>query len=214
MADRKLAVEVQRDPKDFKRKEGLTMSEYEEKRTVVEGAPGSHRVVESQYDSSVVHERRGMSGTAVAALIIAVIAAAVVITMLIINNQQKTNDEQLAEERERTATAQQQQTQPQTQPQPPVIVTVPQPNQPSAAPPPAAQPAPAPRTSTEVEVDVNARLLDDPDLRSHPIDVKVSGGTATLSGTVPSSDLRIRAGRLARSVKGVGSVINNIVVQP
>ena len=192
------------------------MSEYQEKRTVVEGVPGSHRVVESQYDSSVVHERRGMSGTAVAALVIAVIAAAVVITMLIVNNQQKTNDEQLAEERERTATAQQQQSQPQTQPQPPVIVTVPQPNQPGAVPPPAAQPAPAPapRTSTEVEVDVNARLLDDPDLRSHPIDVKVSGGTATLSGTVPSSDLRIRAGKLARSVKGVSNVINNIVVQP
>ena len=190
------------------------MSEYQEKKTVVHGVPGSDRVVESQYDSSVIHERRGMSGTAVAALIIAVIAAAVVITMLIVNNQQKTNDEQLAEDRARTATAQQQQTQPQTQPQPPVIVTVPQPNQPSAVPPPAAQSAPAPRTSTEVEVDVNARLLDDPDLRSHPIDVKVSGGTATLSGTVPSSDLRIRAGKLARSVKGVASVINNIVVQP
>lgn len=190
------------------------MSEYREKRTVVQGVPGSRPVVESQYDSTVVHERRGMSGTAVAALIIAVVAAAVVITMLIINNQQRTSDEQLAQERARTATAQQQPVQaaPQSQPQPPIIVTVP-PSQPVVVPaPPAA--APAPRTSTDVEIDVTSKLLDDPDLHSYPIDVKVSGGTATLSGQVPSSDLKIRAGKLARTVQGVGSVVNNIVVQP
>jgi BON domain len=189
------------------------MSEYQEKRTVVREVPGSRPVVESQYDSSVVHERRGMSGTAVAALIIAVIAAAVVITMLIINNQQRTSDEQLAQER---ATAQQPvQTAPQSQPQPPIIVTVPQ-QQPAIVPAPPSQPAaaPAPRTSTEVEIDVTSKLLDDSDLHSYPIDVKVSGGTATLSGQVPSSDLKIRAGKLARTVQGVGSVTNNIVVQP
>jgi type II secretory pathway pseudopilin PulG len=192
------------------------MSEYQEKRTVVREVPGSRPVVESQYDSSVVHERRGMSGTAVAALIIAVIAAAVVITMLIINNQQRTSDEQLAQERARTATAQQPvQTAPQSQPQPPIIVTVPQ-QQPAVVPAPPSQPAaaPAPRTSTEVEIDVTSKLLDDSDLHSYPIDVKVSGGTATLSGQVPSSDLKIRAGKLARTVQGVGSVTNNIVVQP
>ena len=192
------------------------MSEYREKRRVVQGVPESRPVVESQYDSSVVHERRGMSGTAVAALIIAVIAAAAVITMLIMNNQQKTSDEQLAQERARTAIAQQQpQTAPQSQQQPPVIVTVPQ-SQPAVVPPAPSQPAaaPAPRTSTEVEIDVTSRLLDDSDLHSYPIDVKVSGGTATLSGHVPSSDLKVRAGKLARTVKGVGSVINNIVVQP
>jgi hyperosmotically inducible periplasmic protein len=137
--------------------------------------------------------------------------------MLIINNQQRTSDEQLAQERARTATAQQQpvQTMPQSQQQPPVIVTVPQ-SQPAVVPAPPSQPAvaPAPRTSTEVEIDVNSKLLDDSDLHSYPIDVKVSGGTATLSGQVPSNDLKIRAGKLARSVKGVGSVTNNIAVQP
>jgi len=193
------------------------MSEYREKRTVVRGVPGSRPVVESQYDSAVVHERRGMSGTAVAALIIAVIAAAVVITMLVINSQQRTSDQQLADERARTATAQQQPVQaPQSQQQSPVIVTVPQP-QPAVVPAPAppSQPAaaPAPRTSTEVEIDVTSKLLDDSDLHSYPIDVKVSGGTATLSGQVPSNDLKVRAGKLARSVKGVGNVVNNIVVQ-
>ena len=193
------------------------MSEYREKRTVVQEVPGRRPVVESQYDSSVVHERRGMSGTAVAALIIAVIAAAVVITMLIINNQQRTSDEQLAQERARTATAQQPvQTAPQSQQQPPVIVTIPQSQPAVVPPPPPMQPAaaPAPRTSTEVEIDVTSKLLDDSELHSYPIDVKVSGGTATLSGQVPSNDLKIRAGKLARSVKGVGSVVNNIVVQP
>ena len=80
------------------------------------------------------------------------------------------------------------------------------------------QPAPAVTptapSSTELEIDVNSKLLDDQDLRSSSIDVKVSGGTAILSGRVPSQELKTRAEKLARTVKGIRSVINNIVVKP
>ncbi|MEK6322278.1 MAG: BON domain-containing protein [Acidobacteriota bacterium] len=195
------------------------MSEYRETRTEVEDVPikRARPVVETQYDS-VVHEERGMSGGAVAAIVLAAIAAAVVITMLILNNQQRNTEEELAQERARTAAAQQVPAQQPSQQQPVIVM---QPSQPSTVPVPVpvpSQPAPAatPTTpsSTELEVDVNSKLLDDQDLRSSSIDVKVSGGTATLSGRVPSEELKTRAERIAKTVKGIRSVINNIVVKP
>ena len=195
------------------------MSEYRETRTTVEEVPikRARPVVETQYDS-VVSEERGMSGGAVAALVLAAIAAAVVITMLILNNQQSTTEDQLAQERARTAAAQQATSQQPSQQQP-VIVMPSQPSTPQQVPVPApSQPAPAATptapTSTELEIDVNSKLLDDQDLRSSSIDVKVSGGTAILSGRVPTQELKTRAEKLARTVKGIRSVINNIVVKP
>ena len=190
------------------------MSEYTEKRTVVENVPVGRPVVETQYDS-VVRERPGMSGGAIAALVLAAIAATIVITMLIINNQQQNTEDELAQERARAAAAQQ--APQQQQPQQPVIVTVPQ-SQPATVPVPVpvpSQSAPAATapTATEIEIDVTSKLLDDPDLRSHPVDVKVSGGTATLSGHVPTEDLKMRAEKLAGTVKGVRSVINHLTVQ-
>ncbi len=192
------------------------MSEYTDKRTVVEDVAikRARPVVETQYDS-VVREQRGMSGGAITALVLAAIAAAVVITMLIMNNQQRNSDEELAQERARNAAAQQAQAQQPSQ-QPPVLV-VPQ-SQPSTVPVPVpSQPAPSTTatapTSTELEIDINSKFLDDQDLRSYPIDVKVTGGTAMLSGHVPNDELRTRAEKLARTVKGIRSVTNNIVVK-
>lgn len=192
------------------------MSEYREKRTVIEEVPiGSRPVVQAQYDS-VVHENTGMSGGAIAALVVAAITAAVVIAMMIFNSQQHDNDEELAQERARTAAAQQQPTQP-SQSQP-VIVTVPS-SQPATVSVPYPVPTPSPAatetvpSSTQIEIDVNSKLLNDQDLRTAPVDVKVSGGIATLSGRVPNEDLKMRAEKLAMTVKGVRGTINNIIVQ-
>lgn len=200
------------------------MSEYRETRTTVEETPikRARPVVETQYDS-VVHEERGMSGGAIAAIVLAAIAAAVVITMLIMNNQQSVTEDQLAQERARAAAAEQATLQQPSQPaqQPPVIIMPP--SQPSTVPVPVpvptpSQPAPAVTptapSSTELEVEVNSRLLDDQELRSASIDVKVSGGTAMLSGQVPSEEIKARAAKVASSVKGIRSVVNNIEVKP
>ncbi|HTG14014.1 MAG TPA: BON domain-containing protein [Blastocatellia bacterium] len=196
------------------------MSEYREKRTVVQDVPvGSRPVVETRYDS-VVDERRGMSGVAVAALVVAAITAAVVITMLITNSQQRNSDEELAQERARTAAAQQMPAQPAQQQ--PVIVNLPA-SQPAtvAVPYPVAstsQPAPVEARTTpssaSVETDVASRLQNDEELRSYTIDVKVSGATAILRGHVPDEDLKKRAEKLARAVNGVQSVLNDIAVRP
>lgn len=191
------------------------MSEYREQRTVVEDVPyGSRPVVETQYDS-VVRERPAMSGGAIAALVIAAIAAAIVITMLILNSQQRDTEDQLAQERARAA-ATQQTPAPPSQQQP--VIVVPQ-SQPTPVPVPvpvpsqSAQPEIAP-TSASIEVDISSKLLNDSELRASLIDVKVSGGTATLSGHVPTEDLKKRAEQVARTVKGVRNVANDLVVQP
>ena len=71
----------------------------------------------------------------------------------------------------------------------------------------ASQPAPStsePAVSdTSIEVDINSKLIDDGDLRSHPLSVKFSGGTVTLSGSLPSEELKTRAEQVAKTVKGV-----------
>lgn len=191
------------------------MSDYVEKRRIIQAAPiRNDRVVESYHHDAVVNEPSGMSGGAVAALVLSSIALAVLITLLIMTNQQRGTDEQLAQERARAAEAQQQI----PQQQQPSVVVVPQSPTTSA---PAAAPAPEPAaaagapTNTEIEIDVRGRLLDDADLRSLPIEIKAaSGGVVTLSGDVPNEKLKLQAERLAAKVKGVRSVINNIVVEP
>jgi hypothetical protein len=195
------------------------MSEYREKRTISRDAPVGRRVetqyAETQYPETqyapVVNEPRGMSGLAVAALVVAAIAAALVITMLIISSQQRNTDQQLAEERARSADAQP--PVPAAQ-QPPIIVAVPQ-AQPATAPvpPPTDTAQTAALSSVDLEKDVASKLLDDQELRSYSVDVKVSGGTATLSGHLPYEDLKTRAERLAMTVKGIHSIVNNITVQ-
>ena len=195
------------------------MSEYRETRIEEVPIKRARPIVETHRDS-VVRESRGMSGGAIAALVLASIAVGVLIAMLIVNTQQRNRDEELAQERERMAAAQQAQPSPQPlqQPiqQPPIVVTP----QPSATPVPVpspSQPAPAPSaqpSSTQLEVDVNTKFLDDQDLRTHALDVKVTGGTAVISGQVPTDELKERAEKIARSVKGIRSVINSIVVKP
>ena len=199
------------------------MSEYTEKRTVIEDVPiGRRPVVEEQYDT-VIHERRGMSGAAIAAIVIAAIAAAVLITLMIMNSNQQSREDELARQRdqaEANARAAQSANQPSVvQPAQPSVIVVPPSTVPApSTPAPSAAPQPAPSASdsivsdTSTEVDINTKLLDDQDLRSHPIDVKFSGGTAVLSGELPSEDLRGRAEKLAKTVKGVRRVVNNIKV--
>ena len=189
------------------------MSESREKENIGENTPGKGvRPPETEYHR-VVHRHPGMSIGSVVALAAAAVAAAVVITMLIMNNQQRNTLQELADERAKAEASQEAAAQP--SPQPPVVVVpqvqptivpVPVPAEPSAA--------PATQSASDVEWDITSKLLDDPDLRSDAIDVKISGATATLTGRVPTQALKARAERIARSVKGINAVKNNIVVRP
>lgn len=196
------------------------MAEYHERRVIESEPPRRGGQVEREHEY-VSYERRGMSGGAVAAIVLSAVAAAVLLTLLFINNGSDSRDAELA--RERAAEPVQTVPAQQPPPQPPVVVTVPQPQQPTTVTVPVPVPVPAPSgnstsgdravTDTSIEVDVISKLTDDPELRSHPINVKFSNGTATLSGLVPREALKARAETVAMSVKGVSRVVNDIAVQ-
>lgn len=60
---------------------------------------------------------------------------------------------------------------------------------------------------------VNASLATDKDLSAIKIDVDTQNGVVTLSGPAPSATARARASEIARSVKGVSSVNNQLTVK-
>jgi len=60
---------------------------------------------------------------------------------------------------------------------------------------------------------VNASLAADKDLSAIRIDVDTQNGVVTLSGPAPTATARERASEIARSVKGVNSVNNQLTVK-
>lgn len=60
---------------------------------------------------------------------------------------------------------------------------------------------------------VNAALVADKDLSAVKIDVDTKDGVVTLTGPAPSAGAREHATELAKSIKGVTSVNNQLVVK-
>jgi hyperosmotically inducible protein len=196
------------------------MSNYEERRTIHEVSTGPRPPIAPAMPERVVvvEDNPGMSGLAIGVIVVAAIAATALVVYLIISNQQQGRDAQQAKDQTAQSQAAQVQNPPaQQQQQPPVIVTVPQ-SQPAAAPPVAAPAAPPSDANTAVSsenagAELNSKLLHDRQLSEYTINANVDNGVATLSGTLPSDDLRMRAEQVAKSVKGVSLVINHINVQ-
>lgn len=69
------------------------------------------------------------------------------------------------------------------------------------------------RSDERISDDVHQRLADDAWLDASNINVSVSGGEVTLSGTVDSREAKHRAERIVEDLSGVGHVQNNIRVQ-
>ena len=69
------------------------------------------------------------------------------------------------------------------------------------------------RSDQRVQEDVNDRLSDDPYVDASEIDVTVSNGEVTLSGSVDNRQARRRAEDIAEQVSGVTYVQNNIRVR-
>ena len=68
-------------------------------------------------------------------------------------------------------------------------------------------------TDTGVVARVLSALLEDPRTRLYTIEVTSDHGVVTLSGTVPSEEVKRAAEEIARRQKGVVSVINALKVQ-
>ena len=60
---------------------------------------------------------------------------------------------------------------------------------------------------------VRLKLASDPDVKGGALQVECKNGIVTLGGTIDSQKLKDRATRLAKKVKGVKQVINNITVR-
>lgn len=68
--------------------------------------------------------------------------------------------------------------------------------------------------NSAVTAKVKAKIAEDPHLSAFAIEVETKRGIVQLSGFVDSAAQRTAAGRLARSVEGVKSVKNSLVVKP
>ncbi len=64
-----------------------------------------------------------------------------------------------------------------------------------------------------ITADVKARLIGEPGIRSLSINVDTYNGNVSLKGDVKTADQRATAEKLARKVKGVKSVRNELAVK-
>ena len=69
-----------------------------------------------------------------------------------------------------------------------------------------------PITDDSITDQVRMRLAGDAEVKGGGIGVDVKDGVVTLSGKVPYDKVRQKAERLAKHVKGVKSVVNQLVV--
>jgi len=207
------------------------MSTYHEKITNSQTYPDRDNLNPNVESSEVVVVRRQISNGTIAALVITGIIAAALITYLIVSNQQRKQETDMALQQSQqaqstAADAQTRANQQQATQQQPVVVPVPSTPQPVAVPVPVPTPAPsAPTTRSDsrsldasvanlnLETDVTLKLSDDKELVMYALTAKATNGTVTLTGAVPSAELRTKAADIAKSVSGVKRVINNIVVQ-
>ena len=213
--------------------------EQRRSRVVVETPAARREVVET---SARIPERRGFSTGAVAAIALTAVALTAIVLLFIMNNRNdatNTNVRVAAETPVPTVPTPVPTpviVQP-AAPQPPTTIVQP------AAPATTTQPAPViitqpPASSTEgtattpssraranlnssnsalddttIQANVSKRLLDDTELSDAAVTAAVVDGKATLTGMVKTPDLKTRAERVARSVRGVREVDNKIVVQ-
>ncbi|HEV2327139.1 MAG TPA: BON domain-containing protein [Terracidiphilus sp.] len=73
---------------------------------------------------------------------------------------------------------------------------------------------PAAPTDQQLTSSIQSKIQGESPLNGQNIQVSVSNGIATLSGTVPDDASRALAGNDSGSVAGVKTVVNNLVVQP
>jgi hyperosmotically inducible protein len=69
-------------------------------------------------------------------------------------------------------------------------------------------------TDGELTDQVRVRLANDPDVGGMNIAVDVHSGAVTLTGKVRNDKQRIKAEKVAKKVKGVTTVTNQLVVSP
>jgi hyperosmotically inducible protein len=148
------------------------------------------------------------SGVAVAALIISIVALGAVIATLLLTLHRQQSEEH-----------------------PAGVAAASSPQQAAANPAPQSQPAPtsaAPQASPSqaqskssqaasdeaMQRELNMKLATDPQLAFHPLDATVQNGRVRLRGALPNERLKERTESIAKSIRGVKEISNQISIQP
>lgn len=181
--------------------------EREQRRIVVETPTNKHEAV--RYP-----ERSGVSGAVLAAIVVGIIALAAIIILFVMNRQQEIANANVASQPPQTTIVQQP-----AQQQPPIIVEQPAPQQPPVVinQPPATSSGgstqPNVPDDSSIQAAIDKKLTNDPNLSALGITATVGDGRVTLIGRVKTTAQKAAAERLARSVKGVKSVDDQIIVE-
>jgi osmotically-inducible protein OsmY len=69
-------------------------------------------------------------------------------------------------------------------------------------------------TDDEISDQVLVKLSSDPDLGGVKFDITVQQGAVTLKGKVRTDRQKVKAEKVTKKVKGVTSVVNQLVVSP
>ncbi len=67
-------------------------------------------------------------------------------------------------------------------------------------------------TDNEIDDKVRIKLAGDPDVKGNQLKVAVKDGVVTIQGRVDSERAKNKATKLARKVKGVKNVVNELVI--
>jgi hyperosmotically inducible protein len=70
------------------------------------------------------------------------------------------------------------------------------------------------QTDAGITTSVKSKLAADDTVKAHAIDVDTKDGVVSLTGAVPTAEVKERAVELARSTDGVTSVLDNLTVTP
>ena len=183
-------------------------------RVVVETPNERREVVTSQ--SVRTPDNSGISAGMVGVLVVVAIALITMLVLFWLSSQPTTDNANLAAQQPPPTTVVQQ---PAPVQQPPVIIQQPAPaTQPApivVAPPAGGSTAPAAETvnmDSTIQAAVEKKMADDPEVSTLGITASVLDGKVMLIGTVKTEELKNRIERMAKQVKGVKSVDNQISV--
>ena len=194
--------------------------EQQRKSRVVVETPTSRREEVSYTHRERAPERSGYSTGMVAAVALTAIALTASVLFFLMNREDATNANTIVATTAPTPlpTAQTPIIIQQPVQQPPVIIEQPATMQPAPViiTPPAPGTTAPPSTGLDdatIESQINKSFRDDPELSALGITVTVIDGTATLNGSVATSEMKNRVERLAKTVRGVRTVENKITVE-
>ena len=182
-------------------------------RVVVETPSERREVVTSQ--SVRTPDNSGISAGMVGVLVVVAIALITMLVLFWLSSQPTTDNANLAAQQPPPTTVVQQ---PAPVQQPPVIIQQPAPaTQPApivVAPPAGGSTAPAETVNMDstIQAAVEKKMSDDPEVSTLGITASVLDGKVMLIGTVKTEELKTRIERMAKQVKGVKSVDNQISV--